>query len=68
MTRSRVWENFWQLKAFKNDEKCFLFHAKSSFYSWDIYIFVQTFRLLRKKIWQESFGWFQSLWSYRLER
>ena len=51
MTRSRVWENFWQLKAFKNDEKCFLFHAKSSFYSWDIYIFVQTFRLLRKKIW-----------------
>ena len=29
--------------AFKNDEKCFLFHLKSSFRSQDIYIFVLTF-------------------------
>ena len=29
-------------KPFKIDEKCFLFHVKSSFGSWDIYIFVLT--------------------------
>ena len=28
---------------FKNDEKCFLFHVKSSFCSQDIYIFILTF-------------------------
>ena len=33
---SQVWVNFWQLKAFKNDENCFLFHLKSSFRSQDI--------------------------------
>ena len=27
----QVWDNFWQLKALENDEKCFLFHLKSSF-------------------------------------
>ena len=30
-------------KPFKNDEKCFLFHFKSSFRSQDILIFVLTF-------------------------
>ena len=33
---SQVWDNSWQLKPFKNDEKCFLFHLKSSFRSQDI--------------------------------
>ena len=32
-----------QCKPFKNDEKCFLFHLKSSFCSQDNYIFVLTF-------------------------
>ena len=31
------------MKAFKNDENLSLFHVKSSFRSWDIYIFVLTF-------------------------
>ena len=35
-----------QWKPFKNDEKGFLFHVKSSFRSWDIYIFV-----LIRKLW-----------------
>ena len=30
-------------KAFKNDEKCFLFHLKSSFPSQDIWVFVTIF-------------------------
>ena len=29
-------------KPFKNDEKCFLFHLKSSFRFHDIYVFVTT--------------------------
>ena len=29
-------------------KKCFLFRAKSSFRSWDNYIFVMIFRLLKK--------------------
>ena len=32
-----------QSKPFKNDEKCFLFHLKSSFCSQDIKLFVLTF-------------------------
>ena len=42
----------WQL--FKNDEKCFLFHVKSSFRSQDILIFVITFWACRKNdlIWR----------------
>ena len=36
---------FASVKTIKNDEKCFLFHSKSSFRSWDIYIFVLTFCL-----------------------
>ena len=34
---------FTSIKALKNDKKCFLFYAKSSFRSWDIYIFVLNF-------------------------
>ena len=37
-----------QLKAFKNDEKWFLFHPKSSFLSQDIELFVLTFWSCRK--------------------
>ena len=37
-----------QLKPFKNDEKCFLFHLKSSSRSLDIQIFVLTFWLCRR--------------------
>ena len=32
-THSLIWDNFWHLKAL-DDEKCFLFHLKSSFLSW----------------------------------
>ena len=35
-------------KPFKNDEKCFLFHLKSSLRSQDIYVFVTTFWSCRK--------------------
>ena len=38
----------WQMKTFYNDEKCFLFHVKSSSRSWDINIFVMVFLLCRK--------------------
>ena len=37
-----------QLKPFKNDEKCFVFHLESSFHSQDIQIFVLTFWSSRK--------------------
>ena len=39
---------FLQWSPFKNDEKCFLYHLKSSFRSQDIYIFVMTFWSYRK--------------------
>ena len=35
-------------------KKCFLFHVKSSFRSWDIYIFVLIFCLYRKAAWWEG--------------
>ena len=35
-------------KSFKNDEKWFLFHLKSSFHSQDIYVFVTTFWSCKK--------------------
>ena len=38
-------------KPFKNDEKCFLFHVKSSFLSSYIYIFILIFWLCRKNVW-----------------
>ena len=37
-----------QRKLFKNDEKCFIFHVKSSFCSQDIHIFVLTLWLCRR--------------------
>ena len=37
-----------QWQPFKNDEKCFLFHLKSSSHSQDIYMFVLTFWACRK--------------------
>ena len=37
-----------QWKLFKNNEKCFLFHLKSSFHSHDIQMFVLTFWSCRK--------------------
>ena len=40
-------------KPFKNDEKWFLFHLKSSFCSQDIYIFILIFWLRRKTAWLE---------------
>ena len=45
---SWVWRNF-NWKPFENDEICFSFHVKSSFLSWDIYSFVLTFWLCRKR-------------------
>ena len=41
--------NLFQWNVFKNDEKWFLFHLKSSFHSQDIQIFVLTFWSCRKK-------------------
>ena len=41
-------------KPIKNDENFFLFPVKSSFLSWDIYIFVQTFWLCRKMTWHTT--------------
>ena len=47
---SKVWDNFGQLKALKNVEKCFLFHFKSSFRSQDVCIFVLIFGHLGKRL------------------
>ena len=54
-------------KTFKNAEKWFLFHAKSSFCSFDIYVFVLMFWLGRKTAWWECQGVFQNLWRRRLD-
>ena len=43
LTFQKFFFNFLQWKPFKNDEKCFLFHLKSSFRSQDIWVFVLTF-------------------------
>ena len=40
-------------KPFKNDEKWFLFHLKSSFHSQDIWAFVMTFGHVGKTTWLE---------------
>ena len=42
----------------------FLFHVKSSFNSWDIYISVLIFWLYRKVTWQQNF---HTLWCHRLD-
>ena len=53
---SQVWDNFGQLKALKNDEKCFLFHFKSSFRSQCIVIFALAF-------WSYRTAWLERLTS-----
>ena len=45
---------FGNWKPFKNDEKCFLFHLKSSFRSQDILIFVLSFWSCRKAAWEDK--------------
>ena len=40
-------------KPFKNDEKCLLFHLKSSFRSQVILVFLATFLSCRKMVWLE---------------
>ena len=57
MSESHLPRNFFYVlqwkpfkKLFKNDEKCFLFHVKSSFCLWDICIFILTFWLYRKRL------------------
>ena len=45
---SEVTSNNW--KPFKNDEQCFLFYCKRCFRSWDIYIFVLSFWLRKKRL------------------
>ena len=44
---------FGRWKSFKNNEKCFLFHLKSSFLSQYIYFFVLTFSSYKKTAWLE---------------
>ena len=52
---SQVWDNFWLVEAFqKNDEKCFLFHLKSSSLVLKILkFFVLNFRSCQKTAWIE---------------
>ena len=44
------------IQPFKNDEKCFLFHLKSSFRSQDIVVFLLTLWSCRKTAWLERSG------------
>ena len=60
---SQVSDNFDNWKSFKNEEKCFLFHLKSSFDSQDISVFVLTFWSCIKMAQQ---CWFQILWRHSL--
>ena len=53
---------FGNWKPFKNDEKYFLLHLKSSSFSLDIQIFVLNFWSCRKTAWSERYG----LWRYNL--
>ena len=39
---------FVSMRVFQNYEKCFLFHVKNSFRSWDIYILPLLFRYIEK--------------------
>ena len=50
---SKFWYNIWQLKPFKNDEKRFWFHVKTSLRSQDIKVFVLMFWSCRKTAWLE---------------
>ena len=47
---SQIWDNIWQMEANKNNEKCFLFHLKSSYASQDIQIFVMTYWSCKKRL------------------
>ena len=55
---------FTSIKALKNDKKCFLFYAKSSFRSWDIYIFVLNFGYGKKLFDKKAI---QNFWCHRLD-
>ena len=55
-----------QTKPFNNDEKCYLFHPRSSFCSQEIQIFVVTFCSCRKMAWLEKEGQFQNWWRYNV--
>ena len=67
LTFQKCWFYLLQGKPFKNYEKCFLFHLKSSFHSWDYYIFGRLTFLCKKTAWQESQGKFQNLWHHKPE-
>ena len=45
-THSKVWDNFGNWRPFKNDEKGFLFHLKSSFRSQDVLDFCHYFLIM----------------------
>ena len=47
---SQVWDNLWQLKAFKNDEKYFFFHLKSLDFFLEIIKFFFIFGLVEKRL------------------
>ena len=53
LTPEKIFDNW---KPFKNDEKHFLFHLKSSFRSPDIKVSVLNFRSCRKTAWLERSG------------
>ena len=53
LTPEKIFDNW---KPFKNDEKRFLFHLKSSFRSPDIKVSVLNFRSCRKTAWLERSG------------
>ena len=60
--------NLLQRKLFKNNRECFIFHAKSYFLSWDVYIFVLKFWFCRKTAWSESYHYFLNLRCHRLDK
>ena len=75
----RVWEGlkpgyhlpkkspyFLQWKPFKNFEKWFLFHLKSSFRSWDIWVFVLTFWPCRKNDLIRNIKLISKFWRHKL--
>ena len=54
-------------KPFKNDEKCFLFHVKSSFLSWDIYFLSWLFSYVGKRL-DKKFSSFLALCKFSVYR
>ena len=61
---SQVWESLWKLKAFKIDEKCFLFHLKSSLRSQDTICF--DFLVMYKNVMIRKIKVIQNLWRHSL--